>query len=155
MSEHYWEDFRAGARFRSADHTVTEDEMIAYAKRYDPQPFHTDPTAAQESIFGGLVASGWFTAAISMRLITQSEVRIAGGLIGMGVEELRWPRPVRPGDTLHVEVEVLEVRASRSHPGRGIVRVRNLTLNQRGEAVETMVMALFVPRRSGGAGPGQ
>ena len=150
MNNRYLEDIQAGERFRSADYAVTEAEIIEYAKQYDPQPFHTNPVEARNSVFGGLVASGWFTAAITMRLIAQSEVRIAGGLIGMGVEELRWPRPVRPGDTLHVEVEVLEVRPSRSHLDRGIVRVRNLTLNQRNEAVQTMVTALFVPRRNAG-----
>ena len=150
MNNRYLEDIQAGERFRSADYAVTEAEIIEYAKQYDPQPFHTNPVEARNSVFGGLVASGWFTAAITMRLIAQSEVRIVGGLIGMGVEELRWPRPVRPGDTLHVEVEVLEVRPSRSHLDRGIVRVRNLTLNQRNEAVQTMVTALFVPRRNAG-----
>ena len=147
MSERYLEDIRVGDRFRSVDYTVTEGEIIDYARRYDPQPFHTDPAAARESIFGGLVASGWHTAAITMRLIAQSEVRIAGGSIGLGLEELRWLRPVRPGDTLHVEVEVLEVRPSRSHPDRGIVRFRNTTRNQTGEIVQTMVTALYVPRR--------
>jgi len=150
MNERYLEDIRTGDRFRTANYTVAEAEIIDYAKQYDPQPFHTDPVEARNSIFGGLVASGWYTAAVTMRLIAQSEIRIARGLIGMGVEELRWPRPVRPGDTLHVEVEVLEVRPSRSHLDRGIVRVRNTTLNQTGKVVQTMVTALFVPRRSAG-----
>jgi acyl dehydratase len=145
--EHYLEDIHVGDRFRSGDYAVTEREIIEYATRYDPQPFHTDTTAAPHPVFGGLVASGWFTASITMRLLAQSEIRIAGGLIGLGVDELRWPRPVRPGDTLHVEVEVLEVRPSRSHPDRGIVRVRNTTLNQKKEVVQTLVTALFVPRR--------
>jgi len=145
--EHHLEDIHVGDRFRSADYVVTESEIIEYATRYDPQPFHTDPAAAPKSIFGGLVASGWLTASITMRLLAQSEIHIAGGLIGLGVEDLRWPKPVRPGDTLHVEVEVLEVRPSRSRPDRGIVRVRNTTLNQRQEVVQTLVTALFVPRR--------
>jgi acyl dehydratase len=148
MNESYLEDFHVGDRLRSAQYTVSEAEMIEYARRYDPQPFHTDPVAAIGSAFGGLVASGWFTTAVTMRLMAQSEVHIAGGMIGMGVEELRWPRPVRPGDTLHVETEVLEVRPSRSHPDHGIVRVRNATLNQAGEIVQTMVTALYVPRRT-------
>ena len=148
MSERYLEDFQAGDRFRSAEHTVSEAEIIDYARLYDPQSFHTDPAAAKHSIFGGLAASGWYTAAITMRLIAQSEIHVAGGLIGMGVDQLRWPRPVRPGDTLHVDAEVLEVRPSRSHPDRGIVRVRNTTVNQAGETVQTMETALFVPRRS-------
>src|SRR5580704_14937045 len=112
MKEHYLEDIRVGDRFRSPEYTVTADEIIEYARRYDPQPFHTDAAAARDSVFGGLVASGWYTAAISMRLLTQSEVGIAGGLIGLGVEELRWPHPVRPGDRLHIETEVLNTRAS-------------------------------------------
>lgn len=149
VNERYLEDIRTGDRFLTADYAVTEGEIIEYAKQYDPQPFHTDPVEARNSVFGGLVASGWYTAAITMRLIALSGDHIAGGLIGLGVEELRWPRPVRPGDTLHVEVEVLEVRPSQSYPDRGIVRVRNTTLNQRGEVVQTMVTALFVPRRDG------
>ncbi len=149
VNERYLEDIRTGDRFRTADYAVTEGEIIEYARHYDPQAFHTNPVEARNSVFGGLVASGWYTAAITMRLIALSEVRIAGGLIGLGVEELRWPRPVRPGDTLHVEVEALEVRPSHSHPDRGIVRVRNTTLNQKGEVVQTMVTTLFVPRRDG------
>ena len=151
MSERYFEDFRVGDRFRSADLKVVESEIMDYARRYDPQPFHTDPAAARQTFFGGLVASGWYTAAITMRLIAQSDIHIAGGMIGMGVDQLRWPRPVRPGDTLHVEAEVIEVRPSRSRPERGIVRVRNTTLNQNGETVQTMETSLFVPRRKGGA----
>lgn len=149
MNEHYLEDIHVGDRFRSADYPVTEAEIIEYAARYDPQPFHTDPAAARKSVFGGLVASGWLTASITMRLMTQSDVHIAGGLVGLGVEQLQWPRPVRPGDVLHVEVEVLEVRSSRSHPNRGIVRVRNTTLNQQTAIVQTMVTVLLVPRRGG------
>lgn len=146
--ESYLEDFHVGDRLRSADHEVSEAEIIEYAKRHDPQPFHTDPVAAKQTAFGGLVASGWFTAAVTMKLMAQSEFRVAGGMIGLGVEELRWPRPVRPGDTLHVETEVLEVRPSRSHPDHGILRVRNATVNQTGETVQTMVTALYVPRRT-------
>ncbi|HVM63151.1 MAG TPA: MaoC family dehydratase [Verrucomicrobiae bacterium] len=150
MSELYLEDIHVGDRFRTSDHVVTEAEIIDYAKHYDPQPFHMDPAAAQKSIFGGLVASGWYTAAITMRLVAQGAVRIAGGSIGLGLEELHWLRPVRPGDTLHVEVEVLEVRPSHSHPDRGIVRSRNTTRNQTGEIVLTIVTVLYVPRRSTG-----
>jgi acyl dehydratase len=147
MKEHYLEDIQVGDRSRSADYTVNAEEIIEYAKRYDPQSFHTDVEAAKKSAFGGLVASGWLTASVTMRLLAQSEIKIAGGLVGLGVEELRWPRPVRPGDTLHIETEVLTARPSRSHPDRGIVQVRNTTINQRGETVQTMVTTLFVPRR--------
>jgi acyl dehydratase len=147
VSERYFEDFQVGHRFRSAEYTVNEAELVQFAERYDPQSFHTDAQAATGSFFGGLVASGWFTAAISMRLIAQSDIHVAGGLIGLGVEQLRWPQPVRPGDILHVEVEVLEMRPSRSHPDRGIVRVRHTTLTAQGVTVQTMETALFVPRR--------
>ncbi|HTS18190.1 MAG TPA: MaoC family dehydratase [Verrucomicrobiae bacterium] len=153
MSELYLEDIHVGDRFRSADYTVTEAEIIEYAKHYDPQPFHTDPSAAQDSIFHGLVASGWHTAAITMRLLAQGAVRIAGGSIGLGLEELHWLRPVRPGDTLHVEVEVLDAHPSHSHPDRGILRVRNTTRNQTGETVQTMITVLYVPRRGTPAAP--
>jgi acyl dehydratase len=148
MSAAYFEDFHVGDRFRSASQVITESEMIEYACRYDPQPFHTDPEAAKDSVFGGLVASGWLTAVITLRLMIQSEFQIAGGTIGLGVEELRWPRPVRPGDALHVETEVLDTRLSHSHPERGVVRVRNTTFNQAGEIVLTMVTTLYVPRKT-------
>ena len=147
VREFYFEDLRVGDRFRSGDHLITESEMVEFARQYDPQPFHLDPVAAQRSLFGGLAASGWFTAAVTMRLVVLGELRIAGGMIGMGVEELRWPRPVRAGDRLGVELEVLEVRPSRSHPRHGIVRVRNVTRNGAGEVVQSMITALFVPRR--------
>ena len=147
MEDRYLEDFHVGDKLRSAGYTVSEVEMIEYARRYDPQPFHTDPVGAKQTAFRGLVASGWLTAVITMRLMAQSDVHVAGGLIGLGVEEHRWPRPVRPDDTLHVETEVLEVRPSHSHPDHGIVRGRNVTLNQAGDMVQTMVTALWVPRR--------
>src|SRR5262245_45071947 len=112
----YLEDFHVGDRFRSADHVIDEGEMVEFARRFDPQPFHTDPVVAGRSLFGGLAASGWFTAAVTMRLLALGELKIAGGMVGLGVEELSWPRPVRAGDTLHVEVEVLAVRPSRTRP---------------------------------------
>ena len=146
MKELYFEDFGVGDRFRSTEHTMTEPEMIEFARRFDPQPFHTDPEAAKQSVFGGLIASGWHTAAIAMRLRTQNGIRVAGGMIGMGVDELRWPQPVRPGDTLHLETEVIETRPSRSQPDHGIVRVRETAFNQSGEVVMTLVTALWVPR---------
>lgn len=149
MNERSLEDFHIGDRFRSVDHCVNEDEIVEFARKYDPQPFHVDPVAARESLFGGLVASGWQTASITMRLLAQSDINVAGGLIGMGVEELRWPAPVRPGDRLHVETGVLEVRPSQSHPDHGIVRVNSRTLNQSGQEVQTMRTALWVPRRLG------
>ena len=143
----YLEDLTVGQTFRSGPFTVELERVKTFAAEFDPQPFHLDPAAGATSLFGGLVASGWHTAAISMRLMVESDFRIAGGLIGAGVEEMRWPRPVRPGDVLRVESEVLDVRPSRSNPARGIVRVRNTTLNQDGEPVMVQVANLMVPRR--------
>jgi acyl dehydratase len=119
----------------------------AFAADFDPQPFHLDEDAAHASLFGELVASGWHTAALSMRLLVEGELKIVGGLIGLGVEELRWPRPVHPGEVLHVESEVLELRPSRSQPDRGIVSVRNTTLNQDCQVVMVQVVNMIVPRR--------
>jgi acyl dehydratase len=143
----YLEDLAAGQTFGSGTIAVDPDRLKAFAAEFDPQPFHLDEEAAGASFFGGLVASGWHTAALTMRLIVQSDFQIAGGLIGAGVEELRWPHPVRPGDTLRVESEVLEVTPSRSRPDRGIARVRNTTLNQDGQAVMIQVARLVIPRR--------
>ena len=147
LKERYLEDFHAGDRFRSSAIQINAEEIVEFARKFDPQPFHTDGIAARDSAFGGLVASGWHTASITMRLLAQSEIRVAGGLIGMGVEQLRWPAPVRPGDELHVETEVLDARVSQSHPKHGIVRVRTRTLNQAGIEVQTMLTSLWVPRR--------
>ncbi len=114
---------------------------------FDPQPFHTDPEAAKHSLFGSLVASGWHTAAISMRLMVESGLPIAGGLIGAG-GSIDWPRPTRPGDILQVEIEVVEVRPSRSRPDRGLVTIRSQTRNQRGEIVQILTAKLVVPNRT-------
>jgi acyl dehydratase len=143
-----FEDLPAGRVVDLGSTTVDRDEMIAFAARFDPQPFHLDEAAGAGSLFGGLVASGWYTAALSMRLLVESDFRIAGGLIGAGVEEIRWPRPVLPGDVLRVESEILDVRPSQSKPDRGIARVRNTTVNQNDEPVMIQVAKLIVPRRS-------
>jgi acyl dehydratase len=143
----YLEDVRSGEVYRSGTVTVTETEIREFAARFDPQPFHTDPGAAQASAFGALAASGWHTAALTMRLTVESEMDPAGGVIGLGVESLRWPRPVHAGDTLTVVIKVLDWRESRSRPDAGIVRVECTTLNQRGETVQVMVPSLLVPRR--------
>jgi acyl dehydratase len=143
----YLEDLAVGQTYRSGTIEVDPVRVKAFAAEFDPQPFHLDEEAAGASFFGGLVASGWHTAALTMRLMVQSDLKIAGGLIGAGIEELRWPRPVRPGDTLRVENEVLEVVPSRTRPDRGIVRVRSTTLNQDGEPVMVQVGRLVVPRR--------
>lgn len=139
------EDFEIGRQFVTNTHTVTEDEIMRFAREFDPQPFHLDRAAADASIFRGLAASGWHTAAITMRLLVESGMRVAGGLVGVG-GEIDWPVPTRPGDELHVESEVLAVRTSRSKPDCGIVTVRNRTLNQRGEPVQVATVKMFVPR---------
>lgn len=143
----YLEDFSIGQTFRSGSATVDPDRLRAFAAEFDPQPFHMDEAAARDSLFGRLVASGWHTAAITMRLLVDGEMKVAGGSIGAGVEEMKWPRPVYPGDVLRVESEVLEVRPSRSNPERGIVRMRSTTLNQHDEPVMIQTAALIVPRR--------
>ena len=148
---HYLEDFQVGQRFVSASHTMDEAQIVAFARQFDPQPFHVDPEAARHSFFKGLVASGWHTAAISMRLIVSGEFRIAGGIVGGG-GEVTWPRPVRPGDTLQVHSEVVGVTPSRSRPERGMVAVRSETRNQRGEVVQIHTAHLVVPRRTPVAG---
>jgi acyl dehydratase len=145
--DHYLEDFAVGQTFRSRAVTISSDQIKSFAAQYDPQPFHLDETAAAATFFGGLVASGWHTAALTMRMIVDSEIRIAGGLIGAGTDELRWPRPVRPGDTLRAESEVLEVRLSKSRADQGIVKLRTQTLNQNDQPVMILVANLIVPRR--------
>ena len=150
MAERFFEEFQVGQRFRSGTATVTTQAIKAFAAEFDPQPFHLDEDAARGSFFAGLAASGWHTAAIVMRLIVESDLRPAGGVIGAGVEELRWPRPVRPGDVLHVEGEVVEVRASRSRPELGIVRLRATAYNQAGEPVQMSTPALMVRRAAPG-----
>jgi acyl dehydratase len=147
MSEHYLEDFAVGQTFRSGRQRVDGERAKAFAAEFDPQPFHLDEEAARHTIFGGLSASGWHTAAVTMRLLVDSEFKPAGGIVGAGFDELRWPRPVRPGDELLVESEVLEVRPLKSRPGQGLIKVRATTLNQNGEAVQVFVGNLVVPRR--------
>jgi acyl dehydratase len=147
MNERFLEDFAVGQRLETAGYTVTRDEIVAFARQWDPQPFHLDEAAAERSVFKGLAASGWHTAGITMRLTVQGPLRVAGGLVGRGVESLEWPRPVRPGDTLRVESEVLEIRPSATRKDRGTVKVRHETRNQSGDVVQRMVVTLLVPRR--------
>ena len=143
----FLEDFAAGQKFGSRRVRVEAERVKRFAAEFDPQPFHLDEEAARASFFGGLAASGWHTAAMTMRLLVESELDPAGGIIGAGFDEFRWPRPVRPGDELHLEIEVLEVRPSRSRPQQGLVKLRTTTLNQHGEAVQVSVGNLVVPRR--------
>jgi acyl dehydratase len=147
MTQRYLEDFAIGQTFGSGRLRVEEARIKSFAAEFDPQPFHLDETAARDSVFRGLAASGWHTAALTMRLLVESELRPAGGIVGAGFDEFRWPRPVRPGDELRVESEVLEVRPSKSRPDQGLIKVRTTTLNQNGEAVQISIGNLVVPRR--------
>ena len=147
MSELYLEDLGVGDRFGSDTIEVTKESIFEFARAFDPQPFHLDEKAAEQSIFKGLAASGWHTAAMSMKLFVTGKLKLAGGSIGLGVDELRWPQPVRPGDILKVETEILDVRKSRSKPDRGIIRIRNVTTNQRAEVVQTFTAFVMVRRR--------
>jgi acyl dehydratase len=148
MADRYLEDFAAGLTFTSAATRVDADQITGFAVEFDPQPFHLDEEAARDTMFRGLAASGWHTAAITMKLVVESDFRPAGGIIGVGFEELRWPKPVRPGDELHVEGEVLEARPSKSNPRQGLIKVRTTTMNQNGEAVQISVGTLVVRSRN-------
>ena len=144
----YLEEFAAGQKYGGdARLRVEVGRVKSFAAEFDPQPFHLDESAAGASMFKGLAASGWHTAAMTMRLLVASDLKPAGGIIGAGFDELRWPLPVRPGDELRVESEILDVRPLKSRADRGVVKVKTTTLNQRGEAVQVSVGNLFVPRR--------
>jgi len=147
MTGRYLEDFAVGQTFRSGRLPIEKHRIKTFAAEFDPQPFHLDDDAARDTIFGGLVASGWHTAAVTMRLLVGSDLQPAGGIVGAGFDELRWLRPVRPGDELRIESEVLEVRPSRSRPGQGSIKVRTTTFNQNDEAVQVTIGNLVVPRR--------
>lgn len=149
MTERYIEDLEPGQTFRTGRLQIDEESIKRFAAEFDPQPFHLEEQAARESMFDGLAASGWHTSAITMRLLVDSDFRPAGGVIGASLDELRWPKPVRPGDELRAEVEILEVRPSRSRPERGFVKVRVTTLNQDDEAVQIYVGNLVVLSRRG------
>lgn len=152
MTEHsgddrlYLDDLHPGQRFTSGSHVVDEAQIKAFARQFDPQPFHLDNDAAKDSLFSGLAGSGWHTAAITMRLLVEGDLPFAGGIIGAG-GELDWPKPTRPGDTLQVESEVLDIRPSRSRSDRGVATVRSLTRNQRNEVVQRLTAKLIAPRR--------
>ena len=147
MTERYLEDFSAGQVFRCGPLRVHRDRIKSFAREFDPQRFHLDEEAAAKTLFGGLAASGWHTAAMTMRLLVESDLKPAGGIVGVGFEEFRWSAPVRPGDELRIEVEVLEVRNSRSRPNQGLLKLRITTLNQDDAAVQVAVGQLLVPRR--------
>jgi len=143
----YLEDLRVGQRFASSEYALSEQQIKAFATEFDPQPFHLDNAAAQNSIFRGLAASGWHTAGITMRLLVTGKMRFAAGTIGLGVE-IEWPLPVRSGDRLHVESEITEIAPSRTKPDRGVVTVRSVTFNQDGAEVQRLISKLLVFSRS-------
>ena len=144
----YFEDLKLGDTFKTAGHTVTAEEIIAFGRQFDPQPFHTDAAAAGPTLFGRLVASGWHTAALSMGLMVRGEMRLDGGVIGQGVDGLRWPRPVLPGDTLQVVMEITELNPEPSRTGRGKIKLHCRTLNQDGKTVQEMTANLLIGRRN-------
>jgi acyl dehydratase len=147
MTGRYLEDFAVGQTFGSGRLRLTTERIKSFAGEFDPQPFHLDEEAASGTIFRGLAASGWHTAAATMRLLVEGDLKPVCGIIGAGFEELRWPRPVRPGDELRVRSEVLEVRPSQSRPDQGMIKVRTTTLNQDGQVVQVFTGNLLVPRR--------
>ena len=142
----YLDDLYVCQRFTSGSHVLDETQIKRFAREFDPQPFHLDDAAAKPTLFGALAASGWHTAAVTMRLLVKNGLPIAGGIIGSG-GELGWLKPARPGDTLSVESEIVEITPSRSRPDRGSVRVRSETRNQHGEVIQTFTARLVVPRR--------
>ncbi|MFL9935718.1 MaoC family dehydratase [Paraburkholderia sp. RL18-103-BIB-C] len=147
MNERYLEDFAVGQAFGSGRLRIDGERALSFAAEFDPQPFHLDEAEARRSIFGGLAASGWHTAAVTMRLLIETELKPAGGFVGAGLDECRWPRPVRHGDELRVECEVIEVRPSKSRPEQGMIKLRTTTLNQDDEAVLVYVVNMVVLRR--------
>jgi acyl dehydratase len=142
----YLEDLHVGQRFVSGTHNMDEVRIKEFAREFDPQPFHLDEAAAKASVFGGLAASGWHTAAVAMRLLVDGGLPLGNGIIGLG-GDLAWPKPTRPGDTLHVESEILEIVPSRSKPNQAIVEVRSTTLNQDGEPVHSFTSKCLVFKR--------
>ncbi len=148
----YLDDLHVGQRFASATHAIDADQIKAFARAFDPQPFHLDDEAAKETFFGGLAASGWHVAALTMKLLVEGGAPIAGGVIGAG-GEFSWPKPTRPGDVLQVMSEVLEITPSRSRPNRGMVTLRSETRNQRGDVVQVLTAKVVAPRREEGQDP--
>jgi acyl dehydratase len=143
----YLDDLHVGQRFTSGTHALDAEKIKAFAREFDPQHFHLDDEAAKATLFGGLAGSGWHTASITMRLLVDGGLPLAGGILGVG-GEISWPKPTRPGDVLQVVSEIEEITPSRSRPDRGMVRARCETRNQRGEVVQVLVAKLVVPRRT-------
>jgi acyl dehydratase len=142
----YFEDLQVGQRFQSNTHRLDREQIQTFAEQFDPQPFHLDAEAAKATLFAEQVASGWHTAALTMRLLVVGGLPIAGGIIGAG-GEIAWPNPTRPGDVLEVKSEIIELRPSRSRPDRGMATIRSETHNQLGEVVQVLTAKLVVPRR--------
>ena len=146
----YFEDFAPGHVHELGSHVVSEEEIVAFARQWDPQPFHIDPQAAKDSVFGGLIASGGHTVAVWVRLYVEAVVLGGGGMGSPGVEELRWPAPVRPGDTRTARLTVLEATPSERHPRRGTIRSRAEVVNQDGTTVMSMLHVAHFARRAAG-----
>lgn len=142
----YLEDLHVGQRFMSGTYHMDETRIRTFAEEFDPQPFHLDEAAAKASVFRGPAASGWHTAAVAMRLLVAGGLPLGNGIIGLG-GELAWPKPTRPGDTLHVESEILEILPSRSKPNQAIVKVQSTTMNQNGEPVHMFTAKVLVFKR--------
>lgn len=142
----YHEDITVGMAFTTGTYLLGESEIVGFASQYDPQPFHTDAEAARDTVFGGLAASGWHTAAVTMKLLVQYGIALSGGIVGAGCE-VSWPAPTRPGDTLHVNGEVVEVLPAPAGRKRGTIRLRSETVNQDGVVVQVMIAKLVVQRR--------
>lgn len=144
--ELYFDDFEVGQAFTTEDYTISKESSVNFAKEYDPQYFHVDEQAAANSPFGQLVTSGWQTAAVTMRLKAGCDInRVAGGLVGLGIESVKWPKPVYPGDTLRAVITIVDKRRSQSKPTHGVVKYRIETFNQKGDKVLEMVTAIWVP----------
>jgi acyl dehydratase len=148
----YLDDLQVGQRFVSGTHAIDADQIKAFAREFDPQPFHLDEAAAKDTFFGGLAASGWHVAAITMKLLVTGGAPLAGGIVGAG-GEFAWPNATRPGDVLQVTSEVMEITPSRSRPNRGMATLKSETRNQKGEVVQVLTAKLVVPRRAASATP--
>ncbi|EJE52927.1 acyl dehydratase [Acidovorax sp. CF316] len=146
----YFDDMAVGRRFKSGEHAMDAGQIIAFARQFDPQPFHMDDEAAKGTLFGGLAASGWHTAAITMRLQVTTGLPVAGGIIGAS-GDVSWPRPTRATDVLHVVSEVVEATPSKSRPDRGMVTIRSETRNQNEEVLQVSTVRIVVPRKPGAA----
>lgn len=144
----YFEDLTIGQTFKAGPTVVTESEVIAFASKYDPQPFHTDAAKAKDTFFGELVASGWHTAAMTMRMILEASPPMKGGMVGRTIEKMNWPRPVRPGDELSLTIEILELFPASKLPTHGMMRTKNTVTNQHGKTAMDMDVVIFVPRKS-------